>query len=135
MSDGKLSLEDTKFISEQEHKELWKRCNPQKGDLLLSKVGTTGVPAKIETETEFSLFVSVALLKFNNSLIDINFLVYSILAPDFQRQCKEHTRGVGNKNWVIKDIANTIMPLPPLSEQKRMVEKLEEILPLCEKLK
>jgi type I restriction enzyme S subunit len=135
MSNGRLSLEDTKFISEEEHLELKKRCNPQKGDILLSKVGTTGVPAKVDTDEEFSLFVSVALLKFNNELIDIEFLIYSILSPDFQKQCKEHTRGVGNKNWVIVDIANTIMPLPPLAEQKRIVQKLEEILPLCEKLK
>ena len=133
MSNGTLSLEDTKFISEDEHRELWNRCNPQRGDILLSKVGTTGVPAKVETDTEFSLFVSVALLKFNNDLLDINFLIYSILAPDFQKQCKEHTRGVGNKNWVIIDIANTMMPLPPLAEQKRIVAKLDEILPLCER--
>jgi len=135
MSNGTLSLEDTKFISEEEHRELWNRCNPQRGDILLSKVGTTGVPAKVETDKEFSLFVSVALLKFNNNLLDIDFLIYSILAPDFQKQCKEHTRGVGNKNWVIIDIANTMMPLPPLAEQKRIVAKLEEILPLCERLK
>ena len=135
MSNGVLSLENTKFISKAEHEELWKRCNPQRGDLLLSKVGTTGVPAKVDTDIEFSLFVSVALLKFNNQFIDIDFLIYSILAPDFQKQCKEHTRGVGNKNWVIKDIANTLMPLPPLAEQKRIVQKLEEILPLCERLK
>ena len=135
MSNGVLSLENTKFISKSEHEELWKRCNPQRGDLLLSKVGTTGVPAKVDTDIEFSLFVSVALLKFNNQFIDIDFLIYSILAPDFQKQCKVHTRGVGNKNWVIKDIANTLMPLPPIAEQKRIVQKLDKMLPLCDKLK
>lgn len=135
ISSGQLNLESTRFIAEEEHRELWSRCNPQKGDILLSKVGTTGVPAKVDTEKEFSLFVSVALLKFSQELLSCDFLIYSILAPDFQKQCKEHTRGVGNKNWVIADIANTMMPLPPLAEQKRIVARLEEILPLCERLK
>lgn len=135
MSTGKLDLSDTKFISKEEHEELWKRCNPERDDILLSKVGTTGVPAIVDTDEEFSLFVSVALLKFNAKSIDKHFLVYAILSPDFQKQCKEHTRGVGNKNWVIIDIANTIFPLPPFAEQKRIVAKLEELLPLCERLK
>ena len=62
MSSGVLLLNNTKFITESEHKELFARCDPVKGDMLLSKVGTTGVPAIVDTDEPFSLFVSVALL-------------------------------------------------------------------------
>lgn len=132
MSKGYLDLSGTKYISSQAHMELSKRCNPKRGDLLLSKVGTTGVPVIVETDEQFSLFVSVALIKFFSQFVVPKFLVHLINSPLVQSQVQEHTRGVGNKNWVLNDIANTIIVLPPLEEQKRIVAKLEELLPIVE---
>lgn len=34
-----------------------------------------------------------------------------------------------------KELANVLIPLPPIAEQKRIVAKIEELLPLCERLK
>lgn len=133
MSNGFLSLENTKYISEEEHKELYARCNPEKGDLILSKVGTTGVPAIVDTTEPFSLFVSVALLKFDCKCIDVEFLYYMLMSPLVQAQATENTRGVGNKNWVLDVIASTMVVLPPLVEQKRIVAKIEELLPLVDR--
>ena len=133
ISSGKIDLTNTKFISQEEHSELYKRCNPEKGDLLITKVGTTGVPAIVDTDIEFSLFVSVALLKFFHAYANINYLYYTLKSPLIQEQAKENTRGVGNKNWVLDAVKNTIFPLPPLAEQERIVERLNELLPLCEK--
>lgn len=129
MSCGTIDFSDTKFISELEHKELYKRCNPEYGDLLLTKVGTTGIPVIVETEKEFSLFVSVALLKFNQNFIYNKFLKYLILSPLIQNQARENTKGVGNKNWVMRDISNTLIVIPPYNEQLRIVEKIEQLLP------
>ena len=128
ISSGKISFQDTKFISEDEHLELTKRCKPEKGDILLSKVGTTGIPVLIEDEVEFSIFVSVALLKFPNNLINSKFLLNIIQSPFVQEQAQGNTRGVGNKNWVLTSIANTLIPLPPLTEQQQIVAKLEALL-------
>lgn len=133
MSNGFLSLENTKYISEEEHKELYARCNPEKGDLILSKVGTTGVPAIVDTTEPFSLFVSVALLKFDCKCIDVEFLYYMLMSPLVQAQATENTRGVGNKNWVLDAIASTMVVLPPLVEQKRIVAKIEELLPYVDR--
>ena len=76
ISTGKLSLDNTKYISNDEHKELFKRCNPEFGDMLLTKVGTTGVPAIVDTKEPFSLFVSVALLKYNHDFILDKYFYY-----------------------------------------------------------
>ena len=135
LSSGYLNFDSCKYITEEEHSILFNRCNPEFGDVLLTKVGTTGIPVIVDTDKQFSLFVSVALLKFNQLKLSNIFLKYLINSPLVQIQAKENTKGVGNKNWVMRDIANTIIPLPSLSEQKRIVEKIEELLPLVEKLK
>jgi len=124
MSTGRLSFSNTKFISEKEHKLLSQRCHPRKGDLLLSKVGTTGIPLIIDDDREFSIFVSLALIKFFSKFIDSSFLITLLNSPLVQMQVKENTRGVGNKNWVLTAISNTLLVIPPLHEQQRIVEKI-----------
>ena len=130
VSSGVLSFDSAKHISESEHRELYKRCDPKRGDILLTKVGTTGIPVIVDTDDEFSLFVSVAQLRFSHSLLDENYLLLLIQSPLVQQQCTEHTRGVGNKNWVMRDISNTLVAIPPLAEQKRIVAFYTSITPL-----
>ena len=132
VSSGVLSFDSAKHISESEHRELYKRCDPKRGDILLTKVGTTGIPVIVDTDEEFSLFVSVAQLRFLHSLLDKNYLLLLIQSPLVQQQCTEHTRGVGNKNWVMREIANPLVAIPPLAEQKRIVAFYTSITPLIQ---
>ncbi|MGG0411169.1 restriction endonuclease subunit S [Peribacillus simplex] len=125
MSNGVLSFDNTKFISEEDHEVLYKRCNPELGDILLTKVGTTGVPVVVDTEVPFSLFVSVALIKFNQELIYNKYLSYLLQSPFVYKQSQDGTRGVGNKNLVIRVIKDFLLPIPPLEEQYRIVERIE----------
>jgi len=135
MSSGAISFDDTRFISEEQHAELSKRCNPKRGDLLLTKVGTTGIPILINTDTQFSLFVSVALIKFFSAEVLGEYLVYLIKSPFVNAQTKAGTQGVGNKNLVLKTISTLILALPPYEEQKRIVTKVNELMTLCDQLK
>ena len=132
LSSGKMDFENTKFITPEEHKELYARCNPEKGDMLLTKVGTTGIPVINDSDIEFSLFVSVALLKFSHEYIDEKYFLYLLQSPLVQEQAQENTKGVGNKNWVMDAIAKTVLVLPPLAEQKRIVVAIEKFMPLIE---
>lgn len=128
ISTGVIDFSNTKYITEEEHKELYSRCDPEKGDLLITKVGTTGIPVIVDTDKQFSLFVSVALLKSDWQKINVNFLRLLINSPLVQMQAKENTKGVGNKNWVLDAIANTLCVLPPLLEQQHIVAKVEKLM-------
>ena len=79
------------------------------------------------------VFVSLALIKFTSIPIDKRFLIHLINSPLVQEQVQENTRGVGNKNWVLTAIANTLILLPPLNEQLRISDKIDELSPIISK--
>lgn len=131
ISNGFIDFSDTKFISEKEYQDMKFRCNPEQGDLLLSKIGTICSPAIVETNKPFNIFVSVALLKLNNSIINNKYLYYLCYCSFVKKQALLNTEGVGNKNWVLVKIRETIIVLPPLEEQEKIAKYLDD---KCEKI-
>jgi len=133
VSSGRLNFSNTRFISESEHKALCKRCKPQYGDVLLTKVGTTGIAVVVDAKTQFSIFVSLALIKMPLE-IDSRFLALQLNSPFLRRQSAEGTEGVGNKNLVLRKINNFDLVIPPQAEQRRIVSKVDELMSLCDLL-
>ncbi len=85
--------------------------------------------ACVPEHVEFSLFESLALVKYDKTLLFppfLNLAVQSICNVSAQ----ELKRGVGVKHLHLNVIANLPIPLPPLAEQKRIVAKMGELLPL-----
>jgi type I restriction enzyme, S subunit len=134
ISSGKIDLSDVKSISEEEHNELTKRCKPENGDILFTKIGTTGIAVSIDTDTEFSIFVSVALLKLVQKSVDTDFITRLLNSPLVKKYSAEGTEGVGNKNLVLRKIKAFLIPLPPLAEQRRIVAKIDQLMSLCDEL-
>ena len=134
VSSGSISFRDVRFISEEQHRDLCKRCRPERGDILLTKVGTTGIAVPINTNREFSIFVSVALLKFSQKNLSQDFLCHLINSPFVKQQSSENTQGIGNQNLVLKLINAFTLPVPPLAEQHRIVDRVDKLMALCDQL-
>ena len=69
--------------------------------------------------------------------LDNKFLFYFLLSPDFDRYANssENAKGVAYPAISDKRLYGALIPLPSLAEQKRIVAKIEELLPLCDRLK
>lgn len=69
--------------------------------------------------------------------VDVDYIDYVLKSPNcrlyFQKSASGTSKSMPKINQTI--VRKTLIPLPPLAEQKRIVEKLDEILPLCENLK
>lgn len=65
------------------------------------------------------------------------YVLWALRTPVVRNQFSAAATGTSEsmKNISQDIIKNTLIPLPPLAEQKRIVEKLEQLLPLCERLK
>ncbi len=135
LSSGVIDFSDTRFISSEAHRDLAKRCNPEFGDLLLTKIGTTGIAVVVDTTVPFSLFVSVALIKLPPISARQDYLALVINSPFVRQQSEDGTEGVGNKNLVLRKIRAFRIPLPPLGEQSRIVARVEELRRLCSDLR
>ncbi len=122
-----IDFSDTRFVTEADHKELFKRANPERGDVLVSKDGTLGVARFIDTDIEFSLFVSVALLKPNRELLSGKYLRYFFDSTGFRRRIGQKTSGSAIKHIHLVDFRSTEIPLPPLRKQEEIVDTISEI--------
>jgi type I restriction enzyme S subunit len=135
--DGKtVSFDDCKFISEQEHRQINSRCNPERGDILLCRIGTLGRPTVVDTDRPFSLFVSVGLLKLPKQ-IDLTSYLHAVLSsPLLAKQFEDIKAGGSHTNKLnLGDIPKLMIPLPPLAEQQRILIRLEQLRGLCAALR
>jgi len=120
------SSPEKKFISKEEHQELIRRCKPEKGDVLYSKNGTIGVAKLIDWNWEFSIFVSLALLKPDISKLDPKFLELFLNSPDALMQAKSFSKTGTVTNLHLVEIKRIRIPLPSLEVQQNIISKLKE---------
>ena len=120
------SNESKKFISRKEHAELIARCKPEKGDVLLSKNGTIGVAKAIDWDYEFSIFVSLALLKPDKKRIYPKYLELYLNSDGGQTQAKAHSKSGTVTNLHLNEIKQFKIPLPPISKQKELAGAISE---------
>ncbi|MCQ1534512.1 restriction endonuclease [Methanosarcina sp. KYL-1] len=124
---GKVNFDNCKYISCETHNELIKRCFPEPDNLLITKSGTIGRMAIVPKKPDFSLFVSVALLKNYKSIINTKFLLYSLENYLNSINISQDIKGGLIKNFHLEDIRVTKVNLAPLPEQRAIVSKIEQL--------
>jgi type I restriction enzyme, S subunit len=127
IASGSLDLREARFISPETHAEYTKRVKPRPGDILVSKDGSIGIPCLIDTDDEFSIFVSVALIRPNREIVHPAFLTEQIRAPFVQRQISAGIKGIAIRHLHLEDFKRLRIALPTLSEQEAFVRRLNRL--------
>ena len=135
ISKGYFDLSNIKYITSEEHEELTKRCKPSRDDILVCRIGTLGKAIKVDIDIEFSIFVSLGLLRAVD-VRTVDYLVQVINSPHGIQWIDHVKVGGGTHTNKINLISfpEFAIPLPPLAEQHRIVARVEELMARIDEL-
>jgi len=120
-----IDLTKISYISEKDHKDIYSRCSPKKGDVLYIKDGATaGIAALNTLDEEFSLLSSVALLKCSKKILN-TFLVHYMNSTIGKKNFLGYLDGAAITRLTLIKIKNVGFPLPPLKTQQNIVQKFD----------
>ena len=120
------NFNDTKFISEQEHRFLTRSSKIERNDILMTRIGSIGDCKLIDWEVEASYYVSLALLKIRSGYSAAYIAHYSKSAS-FQKEIELHSlQSAIPKKINLGPISDVKVAIPPLAEQHAIAEVLSD---------
>lgn len=136
VKDGHINFDACYYVSEEVHEQIYKRCNPEKDDLLIVNIGAgTATPARVKVDYQFSM-KNVALIKPNPSKLNGAYLeAYQLFVK--KKLFRRLTSGGAQPFLSLKEIKKLDIVVPKLVEQQKIASILstwDKAIELKEKL-
>lgn len=129
----KFMPERHKYVSEQDYQQYIKNKIPEKGDLLIGRVGSKGETAVIDRDIEFAFYVSLGLVKTFKDLTSPEYLSIVLNSPYGNRYATGNMSSIGASagNFNLGRIRSLPIPFPSLEEQKEIVRIVDTLMISC----
>ena len=122
-----IDFTTARYISDEDYAEARKKCCPEKGDILYSKGGTTGIAKLIDVETEFANWVHLAVLKFDKDKLNGVFFENMLNCDYCYDQSQRLTKGIANRDLVLSAMAQIKMYRPPKILQDQFAAFVKQV--------
>jgi type I restriction enzyme S subunit len=131
--DGRIDLGDTRFVNQATY-EFWsRRCPPLSGDILFTREAPMGEAGVVPDGVTLCMGQRMMLMRPSKEILG-RYLLAAVLAPGLRAHIERVAVGSGVKHLRVRDVENLPLPLPPLSEQHRIVAEVERRLSVTEEL-
>ena len=124
---GVIDFSTAKYISDEDYADAIKKCHPEKGDMLYSKGGTTGIAKLIDIDEPFANWVHVAVLKFDKSKLNGIFFENMLNGAYCYEQSQRLTKGIANRDLVLSAMAQIKMYRPPMDLQEKFAQFVHQV--------
>ncbi len=122
-----ISWSDLKFISEGDAHIHWRKCRPERGDILYTKGGTTGIAKAVDFDEPVAIWVHIALLKTDKSKVEPVWLEAMLNSPFCYTQSQRLTRGIANRDLGLTRMVTIKMYLPPTPLQREFARRVTAV--------
>ena len=130
--DTLIDLNKARYLSKECYLLENERTKLEKGDILLTTVGTIGRSCIFQGGMNICFQRSVTVI---SAFVFNKYLKYILNSNYVFSFMNNNAKGTAQKGFYLNQVDNLVVPIPPLAEQKRIVDKVEELLPLVEKYK
>ena len=130
LDNGNINYDVANYITEEKYNSL-RAGKIQKGDILYCLRGSLGKTGFVITDNKGAISSSLCIFRLTEAIIPQYFLyVLNSNAIKVQQQMVDN--GTAQPNLSAKDVSNYAIPIPPLTEQHRIVSKIEELFMLLD---
>lgn len=131
LSNGHIDLSNVKYISKEDHDAISLRSKVDKNDILFAMIGSIGNPVLFEGDAEFSI-KNMALFKHITHGMNMNYVYWWLFLSqdDMKKQASGGVQSFVSLNY----LRNYYIPVPPVNEQKRIVNHILKLFDLCQGL-
>lgn len=133
----KFMPEKHKFVDEKTYQSIVNNAKPEKGDILMTRVGAgIGESAIIDTDIEFAYYVSLTLIKPFQEFLESQYILHFLNSKHGIKNSISNTTGVGSSqgNLNVNSVRPYVIPIPPLAEQRRIIAKIDQLMAVCDNL-
>lgn len=134
IDNGKINYTDNvKHISEEDYNYLTRNFTPQKNDIIYSRRGANlGKSRIVDTDLKYLASYSCCTIRTLNPCLD--YINYLLDGGFILSQATKHTTNNSIPDLGVNKIKSFIVPLPPLNEQKRIVQQINDLMQTCDAL-
>jgi restriction endonuclease S subunit len=132
LKDGQIDLSEMDYISREKYESL-SGGKFQDGDILFCLRGSLGKSALVKNFGEGTIASSLAIFRVGVE-IDAEYLFWFLQSGMARLQIKRFDNGTAQPNLAAKSVLKFEIPLPKLSEQKSIVNKVAELMKICDEL-
>ena len=126
VSSGKIDFSNTRFVPIEYYMQLSDTRKPRVGDLLFTVTGSYGIVIPVLEERKFCFQRHMALLK--PLVPHTNYLELALKSPLAFNQCRTVATGTAQKTVGLSSLKNLLLPIPPIEEQDRILDKMNSIM-------